>query len=241
MSTEKISERIKKAKQLGETKETIYLVLLKEGYLVQEIESAYADSEQPTGALEVSHEEAQKKTIKIVVGLGVALIAAGIFSIIASNWQDFSKTIKILVIYFFFFSAYFGGWRLTEFYKYERLGKSLYYLGSLIFGAGIMLVGQMFNVQSNWPDAFLIWMLGIMAMAFFSETFGLFFLALPIGAIAMVGYPVTFFHDLGMFNGHNPLILTSTLFLFIVSIITFVSGAIVRRKVLTDLNPEDNY
>ena len=241
MIDDKIVLRIEMARQKQETKEAVYLELLQSGYKVGEIEAAYLTQAASVINDEDLHEEAHKKTIKIVVGFGVTLIAAGIFSIIASNWQDFSKTIKILTIYFFFFASYFGGWRLTEFYGYPRLGRSLYYLGSLIFGGGIMLIGQMFNISSNWPDAFLIWMLGIIAMGYFSGTFGLFFLALPIGMVAMAGYPITFFEDLGMFNGHNSLILTSTFLLLIVSLTTFISGALVRRRVLADLNPEDNY
>jgi uncharacterized membrane protein len=225
----------------GESKESVYLALLKEGCKINEIETAYLSLGAATDNKIELHEEAQKKTIKVVVGFGITLIAAGIFSIIASNWQDFSKTVKILIIYFFFFASYFGGWRLTEFYQLPKVGRALYYLGSLIFGSGIMLIGQMFNVTSNWPDAFLIWMLGTMAAAYFTETFGLFFLALPIGLVAMVGYPITFFSDLGMFSGHNPLIMTSTFFLFFVSLITFATGAVTRRKALAELLPEDNY
>ena len=51
--------------------------------------------------------EMMKKTIKIILGIAILLIAAGIFSFIASNWQYLGKAAKLFIILFNNFSCGF--------------------------------------------------------------------------------------------------------------------------------------
>jgi uncharacterized membrane protein len=206
-----------------------------------DIEAAYKQLGSSFGHHEVPPEDAQARIIKMALIFGVLLIAAGIFSVIASNWQEFPKTVKILIIYFFLFAAYFGAWRFAEAYQRPKIGQPLYYLGSLIYGAGIMLIGQIFNASANWPDAFIIWMLGVALAAYFLEIYGLFFLGLAVGLVAVVGYPFAFFDTLGMIKGHNPLVLSSTILLAIATLLTFAVGFVIRKKIASDLDKLPNY
>lgn len=101
--------------------------------------------------------------VKVVVTIGALLVGLGILSFIASNWDAMSRLAKFSVILGLYAGANGVGYRLTE--KYPKTGRSLIYLGALIYGAGIFLVGQMFNLGGNFSGAFLLWSAGILPMA----------------------------------------------------------------------------
>ena len=76
---------IREAQSAGKSKEQIYTDLLAQGWLVDDIETGF----KPT--MEIRRESAvpednQDKVVKIVVGIGILLIGAGVFSFIAANW-----------------------------------------------------------------------------------------------------------------------------------------------------------
>ncbi len=105
--------------------------------------------------------------IKVILSVGAVLIGLGILSFIASNWIHIGRVIKLLVIF-----LALGGTLLTS-YKTEinspKISKAFLYLSTLIFGAGIFLIGQIFHLGGTWSDAFLIWTIGTIAMAFLSK------------------------------------------------------------------------
>lgn len=172
----------------GQPKEAVYLSLLQKGYKADDIAAVYAslssvEEEKKTG------EDTQKRTISIIVGIGAILIGAGIFSFIAANWQYLDRASKVLIILAAMVGVNALGWYMTEKRGYPKVGAALYLLGSLIYGGGIFLVGQIFNIRSNWPDGFMLWMLGAIVMAFAVDMFSLFYLAIIVGIVAVVGQP----------------------------------------------------
>ena len=127
--------------------------------------------------------------------------------------------------------AYSSGWYLKETLKYVKTGEALIILGAIIYGAGIFLIGQMFNISTNWPDGFILWMIGTIAMAYAVESYPLFYLAIPLGIIALVGHPSGIFTGFG----YNSFLLTSSFLLLVATIITFVTGWIIRKKMPPEL------
>lgn len=97
--------------------------------------------------------------IKVLVNLGAILVGLGVLSVIASNWIYIGKLLKFLIIV--------GGYLVVNFFsyysreKYPKTSRAFFYLGILIYGAGIFLVGQMFNFSSFYTSAFLLWAIGI--------------------------------------------------------------------------------
>lgn len=100
---------------------------------------------------------------KILLYVGSILVGAGILSFIASNWAEIGKTVKFLLIVALYIGSNFAGYKLEK--HYPKTSKSMYYLGVLVFGAGIFLVGQMFHLGGDFQGAFLWWSLGIMPLA----------------------------------------------------------------------------
>ena len=199
-----IAAYIKNAEQQGATKETIYLDLLSSGLSVETIERGYHSIET-----EIGKTDYQKRTISIIVTIGATLVGAGIFSFIASNWQDMSKPTKILTILFFMLVTYAGGWIMREKYDSPKTGHALIFLGSLIFGSGIFLIGQMFNISANWPDAFVLWMLGNIFLAIAIDSYLIMGFSAVLGMIAIISQLANIFDNFSGFGSGILLIIIS--------------------------------
>lgn len=101
--------------------------------------------------------------VKVVLTIGALLVGLGILSFIASNWDAMSKLAKFCVILGLYAGVNGAGYKLSD--TLPKTGKSLIYIGVLIYGAGIFLVGQMFNLGGDFSTAFLLWSIGILPMA----------------------------------------------------------------------------
>ena len=223
---QKLVEYLKNSLAQGRSKEDIYKELLGLGWTIEIIQEGFNSIR-----VEQEKEDTSKKTIRIIVIIGAVLVGAGIFSFIAANWLEMTKPIKIGIILISMGISYGVGWYLKEKSELQKTGEALILLGAVIYGAGIFLVGQMFNIRANWPDGFILWMIGTIAMAFAAELYPLFYLAIPLGIIAIAGHPFGIFTGFG----YNSFLLTSSFLLLAATIITFATGWIVRKKIPAEL------
>lgn len=120
--------------------------------------------EQQDGILESYETKDGLNFIRVVVTIGAILVGLGILSFIASNWDGISHLGKLLIIFGVFGGVNLAGYLLSE--NNPKTSRSLIYLGMLVYGAGIFLIGQMFNFGGEFPTAFLLWSLGVVPMAF---------------------------------------------------------------------------
>lgn len=226
MTDQKIVDYIKTSLTQGKTKEELYQELLGQGWTIEVIQENFnaINAEQ-------EKEDISKKTIRLIATIAAVLVGAGIFSFIAANWLEMGKPIKITIILISMIIAYGAGWYLKEKSKLQKTSEALILLGSIIYGAGIFLVAQMFNIRANWPDGFILWMIGTIAMAFAVESYPLFYLAIPLGIIAIIGHPFGIFTGFG----YDSFLLTSSFLLLTATIITFLTGWIVRKKMPPEL------
>lgn len=95
--------------------------------------------------------------------VGSILIGTGILSFVASNWAEIGKPVKFLFVLGLFISCNVAGYWMER--NFPKTARSLYYLGGLVYGAGIFLIGQMFHFGGEFQDAFLWWSLGILPLA----------------------------------------------------------------------------
>jgi len=222
MENQGIVEYIQSSLTQGKSKEDIYKELLNQGWSIDAIQKAFNQI-----VAKEEKEDTQKRIIRIIVTIGAILVGVGIFSFIAANWQEMGKVMKILIIVIAMISSYTGGWFLREKWHYEKTGEALFLLGAIIYGAGIFLIAQMFHTRGNWPDGFILWMIGTIVMAFGADSFSLFYLAIPVGIAAIIGHPFGIFGSVG---GYNPFLLTSSFLLFIATVITFIAGWLVKKR-----------
>lgn len=233
---QELKEYIQSSLDEGKSKEDIYKELLGIGWTIEEIQNAlgqtgYYQQEQRQQKEVVKKESTQKRTIQIIVVIGAILIGAGIFSFIASNWQAMGKFVKISIIIISMLTSYTVGWYLKEKYNLLKTGGALILLGVIIYGSGIFLIAQMFNVRANWPDGFILWMIGAIALAYAIESFSVYYLAIPLGVVALVGHPFQIF-NVGIGYGF---ILTSPFLLLLAAVITFLIGWEMDKKIPAEI------
>ena len=226
MIDQKNFDYIKAALIQGRTREDIYKELLMQGVSLEVIEGNFQavvkEKSRP------SKEETQKKTIQIVLIAGAVLVGAGIFSFIASNWEHFSRFGKIVWILTAMLVVYGLGWYMEVKKGYAKTAHALYFLGTLIYGAGIFLIAQIFNVRANWPDGFVLWMLGALVMGFALDSYAIIILAFPLAIVALIGHPIGLY---GGLSRYNPFLFTSTFLLCAATVVLFIAGWVIYKKI----------
>lgn len=118
--------------------------------------------------------------------LGVSLVGLGAISFVAANWQWIPSLWKVALLLAAMWGVQGVGfylWKIRN--SYPVLGHGLIFLGSLLYGANIGLFGQIFHLQGTFYQAFLLWAIGAMAMAYALQSVPNAFLAV---ATAFVGY-----------------------------------------------------
>ena len=112
----------------------------------------------------------------LITGVGAIMIGLGVILLFAYNWSEMGKYLKLAVI----FGALIGA-HATAIWAEQRnkvLSESLFALGTMLMGATIFLVGQIYHLDSHYPDAFLLWSLGALALAWAKPSLVQAFMAL---------------------------------------------------------------
>ncbi len=102
----------------------------------------------------------------IFFSIGAILFGLGVILLFAYNWQQMPKLAKLAVIFVALIGAHGAGfWLRRPHSPHQTAGEGLHLLGTMIFGAGIWLIAQIYHIEEHYPTAFLIWGLGTLAMA----------------------------------------------------------------------------
>lgn len=112
----------------------------------------------------------------LVIGLGVILL-------FAYNWNGIPKFAKLALIFGAMSGAHTAGLRWLRCADWRaRLGEAMLVLGTMFFGAAIWLVAQIYNIDEHYPNGFLTWAAGALALAWAVRS-----TALGILAVLLVG------------------------------------------------------
>ncbi|NJR59760.1 MAG: DUF2157 domain-containing protein, partial [Cyanobacteria bacterium CRU_2_1] len=114
-------------------------------------------------------QDASNRFIAILMGLGAILLGLGVITFVAANWQEWTRSFKVLVLLSLFVSVNIAGfylWRRSAHQRFQKLGHGLLILGALILGANMSLMSQMFHQSGNFYELLLAWGIGVAAMAY---------------------------------------------------------------------------
>ncbi len=104
--------------------------------------------------------QARKVELAPVLGiLGAVLIGFGAMSFVAAHWNEMARLFRLALIFGGLFAAYGVAGVLFE-RRYHAFAHAGILVGVALYGAGIMLVAQMYHIEGHAPDAVLTWALG---------------------------------------------------------------------------------
>lgn len=121
--------------------------------------------------------------------LGALVAGFGVILFFAANWSDIPRPLRVLLLLTGLVASYAGGFALREIYGRRNIGDALIFLGTILFGASIFLVGQMYNVSTHDPLGFLLWAAGAFAVAVVVRSG-------PIAALAILSFFAWLVHEL---------------------------------------------
>ena len=115
--------------------------------------------------------ESTNRLLFAIYIIGAALIGAGAISFVAAHWEQITPSAKIGLIVACMLTGHIAGfylWKVSA--KSPRLGHALIVLGTLVFGANIGLIAQIFHIKSNFYNGMYAWALGAVIMAYAIES-----------------------------------------------------------------------
>lgn len=97
--------------------------------------------------------------------LGVLTLAAGVITFFAANWDVMAKALKLAVLFGAMIGTYGVAIKLLAGKAYPVIGQALLLLGVLLFGANIMLIAQIYHIDSHYPDGVMVWAVGALLIS----------------------------------------------------------------------------
>jgi uncharacterized membrane protein len=121
------------------------------------------------------------------------LIGLGILTFIGANWDMIPRLLKLLIIIISMTTFYLIGSNRTE--KGDTpLGHALIGLGIVTFGAGLILVSQMFHFTFDNASNFILWSFGSLCMLALYRSKFIFLLSVIIIIVGQI-YSVSEYHS----------------------------------------------
>ena len=96
--------------------------------------------------------------------LGAVLFGFAVMSFVAAHWSAMSKLSRLVLILGALWACYGGATYLFS-RKLDAFAQAAVLGGIAVYGAGIMLIAQMYHMEGNPPDAVLYWALGALLAA----------------------------------------------------------------------------
>jgi len=98
--------------------------------------------------------------------LAACLVGAGVISLVAWHWDELPRGLRLGMLGSALVAAHLAGYRMWKVQaRRPLLGHAVSLLGTILFGASIGLVAQIFHVSGVWYGAFGAWALGALAAA----------------------------------------------------------------------------
>lgn len=100
----------------------------------------------------------------ILAILGAVLIGFAAMSFVAANWNEISKLTKLVTVFAALWAAWFAAIALHK-RGHEAYAQAAVLVGLGLFGAGIMLIAQIYHIVTDDPGGILAWCIASLAAA----------------------------------------------------------------------------
>ena len=125
------------------------------------------------------------RLIVVLSTLGAVLIASGIISFVAANWQGMPAMAKLFLLIGGQTAAYWIGYQLQFVRGYPRVGEAIMFTGAVWFGANVFLVAQSYHLGTDNPDLMILWFLGVLPLAYLARSTSITVMAVGIFTVGV--------------------------------------------------------
>lgn len=133
--------------------------------------------------------ESTNRLLFAIYIIGAALIGAGVVSFVAAHWEEITPSVKVGLIVACMLTGHVAGfylWKVSA--RSPRLGHALIVLGTLVFGANIGLMAQIFHIRSYFYNGLFAWAIGAIIMAYALESIPNAVIAILVSFIGFCGW-----------------------------------------------------
>jgi len=133
----------------------------------------------------------------VLMGFGYLFIGLSLITLIGANWDEIPRALRMAaIVALTLVTNTFG---LIK-YRQNQINQAVYlfFLGSLFYGASIILIAQIYHIGEHYPDGVFWWAIGILPVALLLESTLIMILALCLSFIwffvesSLNFYPVLF-------------------------------------------------
>ena len=128
--------------------------------------------------------------------VGACLVGGGAISFVAAHWDSIAIGVRIGLLLAVMLGCEVSGfilWKVRG--TREKLGQALVVLGAVIFGANIFLIAQMYHLHGPPHNAFGVWTLGALVVAYATFSSPTMALACVTSFVWSTGWIETHPHD----------------------------------------------
>jgi uncharacterized membrane protein len=93
--------------------------------------------------------------------LGAILLGCGVVLFVSAHWDELGSGARYALVIAVVGVFHLGGGLARA--SFRGLSSALHAVGTVVTGAAVALVGQIFNIQDHWPAAVLLWALAALA------------------------------------------------------------------------------
>ncbi len=135
----------------------------------------------------------------ILSSIGAVVFGLGIILFFAYNWQDLHRYVKLFLIALLFASAHGGAIWLDKKGQRRFAAESLALLGTMLFGAAIWLISQIYHIDEHMPNAFWFWGVAALLLAWARrsevQTLAALILLVTWSAMELLSYRLSLHHS----------------------------------------------
>lgn len=149
-------------------------------------------------------ERRQSKGVLVLMALAATLVGLSLLLIIGYNWSAMSAHLKVTAVLGSLVVAHAAAGGLRWRRGLGRESEVLFFVGCMIYGGGIWLLAQVFQISADDASGFWWWAIGVLPFALVLDTLLIHLLFAVLMAI-WAGTEVLGYSDLGFwFFGHHP-------------------------------------
>ena len=118
----------------------------------------------------------------VFTSIGALIFGLGVILFFAYNWDDMHRWLKLAIIFSGIILSHLGAQYFVRDPQNQNLAVSegLAFLGTMLFGAGIWLVSQIYHIDEHFPNGIAAWGIGALMIAWARQSWLQAFVALSL-------------------------------------------------------------